>query len=74
MKCSLHGFRRALAAILAGMLVGRFGAIMVVLGIAVVDPLIWLGAVTVGAVGGGCSGVCVILWNRRAGNISNRDA
>ena len=65
------GIKRAFGAILIGILCGAFGGFVAIL-IVPFDPLIWLGALGVGAVLGACMAVWVIL--RYRGVASSSDA
>jgi len=57
------GIKRAFLAILFGILAGAFGGFVAIL-IVPFDPLIWLGALGIGALFGACMAVWVILRYR----------
>jgi len=74
MEDNLVRFRRVMATILVGMLVGAFAGVVLMLTVVTLDLLVWLAAITVGAVGGGLLGVCVILWYPRGWSMNDKDA
>ena len=68
------GIKRALGTILVGILGGAFGGFVAILIIPIVpfDPLIWLGAIGIGAMLGAGVAIWVIL--RYRGDSSSSDA
>lgn len=60
----MGSIKRALGAMLIGILGGAFVGFLAILTVAPSDPLIWLGALGVGAVFGACMAVWVILQSR----------
>ncbi len=68
------GIKRALGTILVGILGGAFGGFVAILIIPIVpfDPLIWLGAIGIGAMLGAGMAIWVIL--RYRGDSSSSDA
>ena len=68
------GIKRALGTILVGILGGAFGGFVAILIIPIVpfDPLIWLGAIGIGAMLGAGVAIWVIL--RYRGDSSSNDA
>ncbi len=68
------GIKRALGTILVGILGGAFGGFVAILIIPIVpfDPLIWLGAIGIGAMLGAGMAIWVIL--RYRGDSSSNDA
>ena len=67
------GIKRALGTILVGILGGAFGGFVAILIIPIVpfDPLIWLGAIGIGAMLGAGMAVWVILRHRGVASTSD---
>ena len=58
------GIKRSFLGILFGILAGAFSGFVAILTVVPSDPLIWLGAIGIGAVFGACMAVWVILQYR----------
>jgi hypothetical protein len=66
-------FRANLGALTIGTITGVLAAVIALLTVVPLDPMIWLVAITVGAVGGFGYAVCFILSFRAATRIDPSD-
>jgi hypothetical protein len=73
MDARVARFRANLGALLIGTITGVFAALIALLTVVPLDLMIWLVAITIGAVGGFGYAVCFILSFRAATRIDPAD-